>query len=317
MSRQSILVIESDPTSQDIFRHFLEKCGHAVWLAGNLSEAIQVLLLPESTIDIVIVDIITSDTERDHLRGHLRACERRRGRIPVIMQLQPDVDCDFSHTLNQGIAYYLPHPCEPEHLHAVLQAAINDRLAAQALLHSMQLAKQVFCLLDSGEFSFRTLEEARSLAAMLVHACPDPERVLHGLGHLLVNAVEHGNLGLGFEEKSRRIADNSYQQEINRRLQHPLLGARKAKVRYLRDAEGIHFQIIDQGQGFSWENYLQFSKTRAVQLHGRGIALARLVSFDRLEYRDKGNHVVCSIAAGNCREAVTQKSFLTFHAKVI
>lgn len=60
--------------------------------------------------------------------------------------------------------------------------------------------------------------------------------------------------------------------------------------------------IRDQGDGFDWSNHLDFSPERAFDTHGRGIALARKLSFDSLEYLGNGNTVLASIhhaATGN------------------
>ena len=50
--------------------------------------------------------------------------------------------------------------------------------------------------------------------------------------------------------------------------------------------------IVDQGAGFDWRPYLDFAPERAFDAHGRGISVARLHSFDLLEYRGVGNQVV-------------------------
>jgi len=39
-------------------------------------------------------------------------------------------------------------------------------------------------------------------------------------------------------------------------------------------------------------SYLEFSPERAFDTHGRGIALARNLSFTRLEYQGSGNEVI-------------------------
>lgn len=43
--------------------------------------------------------------------------------------------------------------------------------------------------------------------------------------------------------------------------------------------------ITDQGEGFAWERYLEMDPSRAFDTHGRGIAMARMISFDSVEYR--------------------------------
>ena len=64
--------------------------------------------------------------------------------------------------------------------------------------------------------------------------------------------------------------------------------------------------IIDQGPGFDWAGYLEFSPDRVFDLHGRGIAMSRSMSFDSLEYLGTGNTVVTTVAlpAGNGGQSV-------------
>ena len=43
-----------------------------------------------------------------------------------------------------------------------------------------------------------------------------------------------------------------------------------------------------KGGGFDWTPYMDFDPARAFDPHGRGIAVARLSSFDDLEYIGEG-----------------------------
>ena len=45
----------------------------------------------------------------------------------------------------------------------------------------------------------------------------------------------------------------------------------------------------------AWRRYLELDSARAFDDHGRGIAMARLVSFDRLDYNLRGNIVTAVI----------------------
>ena len=67
--------------------------------------------------------------------------------------------------------------------------------------------------------------------------------------------------------------------------------------RRLRLADQLMFTISDEGEGFDWRGYLEFSPERAFDPNGRGIALARLASFSSLDYRGCGNIVVVTVAA--------------------
>ncbi|MCX8018369.1 MAG: ATP-binding protein, partial [Rhodocyclaceae bacterium] len=116
-----------------------------------------------------------------------------------------------------------------------------------------------------------------------------------GLSELMLNAIEHGNLGIGYAEKTRLIAEERLEAEIARRLALPEYGVRKGRLSIERLPDGYEFTIKDEGSGFDWRAYLELSPERAYHTHGRGIAMARSLSFDRLEYKGCGNTVVAHI----------------------
>lgn len=85
---------------------------------------------------------------------------------------------------------------------AIVEAAIGhwDRYA-----HFRELANlHVDALrhLNQASFSFRSHKEAQTVTALLAKTCAQPERVATGLFELLVNAIEHGNLDISFDEKA-------------------------------------------------------------------------------------------------------------------
>ena len=63
-------------------------------------------------------------------------------------------------------------------------------------------------------------------------------------------------------------------------------------VVFERKERELYFHIRDEGEGFDWRSYLQFDPERAFDTHGRGIALARNLSFARLIYQGRGNEVL-------------------------
>jgi hypothetical protein len=69
--------------------------------------------------------------------------------------------------------------------------------------------KSALRLLQHAVFSFSTLEEAEDLALLLADLSMNPGRTATGYSELLINAVEHGNLGISYAKKdgySRRVA---------------------------------------------------------------------------------------------------------------
>jgi hypothetical protein len=83
----------------------------------------------------------------------------------------------------------------------------------------------------------------------------------------------------------------AWEAEVERRLRLPQCIHRYATVEFERRPQEIHVIIKDQGAGFEWEPFLEMTPERAFHTHGRGIARAKILSFDKLEYRGIGNVV--------------------------
>jgi anti-sigma regulatory factor (Ser/Thr protein kinase) len=181
---------------------------------------------------------------------------------------------------------------------SVVRTAATDRAAARELQHRVKRGMQVLQLLEEARFTYRTIEEARGLAAVLATACPDAEATVIGLTELLVNAVEHGNLGITYDDKSELLASGGWADEIARRLELPENRGKRVDVEFCRGDNELRFTIRDRGNGFEWARYLEIDPRRAFDRHGRGIIMARHVSFSSIEYRGTGSEVVATVRCG-------------------
>jgi PAS domain-containing protein len=113
------------------------------------------------------------------------------------------------------------------------------------------------------------------------------------LREILINAIEHGNLGISFEEKTQAIADDNYFKLIEQRRADPLYGSRKVMIEYVIDRDKAAYKITDQGEGFDVEKHNQrIAQAEEMLLaHGRGILMTKN-TFDEVTYNKKGNQVV-------------------------
>lgn len=144
-------------------------------------------------------------------------------------------------------------------------------------------------------FSLRTLEEAQSIALNLSFYFPKPEVVHFGIHELLINAIEHGNLDLGYDKKTELINNGTWEKEIEKRLDLPENRDKVVLVSCNKTNNAIELIIKDQGNGFNWQDYMEITPQRLMDNHGRGIAIASATSFDKMEYIGKGNEVKCIV----------------------
>jgi hypothetical protein len=148
-----------------------------------------------------------------------------------------------------------------------------------------------------GTFEFRTLDEAHRLAGMLSGYCQNPTCAGLGLIELMINAIEHGNLGISYLEKSELKRENRWEAEIAKRLNEPHWHSLKATIEFELIEGEVVFTITDQGEGFDWVPFMEFDPARAYDMNGRGIAMARTLGFKHIEYRGVGNCVVATTHA--------------------
>lgn len=144
---------------------------------------------------------------------------------------------------------------------------------------------------DSETYAFRRPDEVLPLAYRLARGCERQELVAIGLAELMMNSIEHGIASLGFEGKKGLIAEGRLREELELRLITPPWRERSASVSADRLADLVRFQIRDDGAGFDWRNWLDGDPSRVSAPNGRGIALARSLCFESLNFLDPGNVV--------------------------
>jgi anti-sigma regulatory factor (Ser/Thr protein kinase) len=159
----------------------------------------------------------------------------------------------------------------------------------------IKLFDDTLLLMRDASFCFQTLVEARKLADQLALICPEPEKRVFGLRELFVNAVEHGNLGITYQEKTILNENDSWDKEVERRLALPENAEKFVLVKIERTPEEIRFLIQDHGEGFDWKSYMDANPFMSYNSHGYGIAMAKGGSFDRMEYIGCGNKVLAVV----------------------
>ncbi len=153
----------------------------------------------------------------------------------------------------------------------------------------------IYHLIHECKMTFRNLDEVNIVADYLANLYPEPHKVIVGIIELLLNALEHGNLGITYEQKTLLHQQNIWETEIKRLLLLPENINKNVNVHFIRESKRILLRIQDFGNGFNWKKYIDFSNDRDKDKHGRGIAIAKILAFDAIEYIEKGNEVMCVI----------------------
>lgn len=302
MTETRILLVDDEPLNLEILvDYFDDEAPFTVETADGGEAAWQWLKRPDADFKLILLDRMMPGLDGIGLLKRIKS-DPDLAAIPVIMQTAANSPEQIREGLEAGAYYYLTKPYRRDNLLAIVHAALSDAEARHSL--SDQLHRHVNSLqfLDQAEFSVRTISEAGQLASFIAQACPNPEQAVIGISELLINGVEHGNLGLSYAEKTRLKQEDSWQAEIDRRAALPENRDKIVQLNYQRRDGKISLRISDQGDGFNWHKFLELDPERAFDPNGRGIALARMLSFSGITYEGCGNVAVAIIDPGSRSE---------------
>ena len=294
MNKERVLVVDDEQLNLFIIEEFLAQEDIELEMHSNPLEAWASLSAPDSDFSLVVLDRMMPELDGMELLRRMKR-EARFADIPVIMQTAASSPDQVREGLEAGAYYYLTKPYEPEALISIVRAALEDRRGRSQLRSRAARLEEAQALIQSVEYRFVTLDDISSLVSVLAGMCPVPDVVAPGLSDLMVNAVEHGNLGVTYQEKSLLKWEGDWEAEIKRRLALPQFAGRFAMVRAERSASAVTFTITDQGEGFEWQKFLTFDPDRAFDPNGRGIAMAHRSSFCNIEYQGSGSTVVACV----------------------
>lgn len=292
-NKWQILIVDDEPLNLEIISEHLATGPYALTTAGNGAEAWDRLNRAGSHYDLLLLDRMMPVMDGFALLDRIKETASL-AHLPVIMQTAAADPQQIREGLAAGCYYYLTKPYSGQALTSIVSAVLGEVRAARELSTSATLPPRQPPSSDA-DYLFSTPEEARRLAAMLASLCPNPANAAMGLGELLLNAVEHGNLGITYDEKKQLKLSDRWEAEVTRRLNQPEHKALRATVSFARRHHELVFTITDQGHGFDWKQYLDFDPARAFDPNGRGIAMAKKLAFHRLEYLGCGSCVVATI----------------------
>jgi len=292
--RRSILVVDDDPLVRKVIVQSFQSLGYTPIEADDGHRALSLLESAEEPFDGILLDKNMPGISGLEVLRRIRALPRH-AETPMVVLTGDDSPADREEGLKAGAYYYLSKPFHVPVAALLLEAAIGDRNRYRTLRQEQDGRALALSHLTLAEFKFRTVAGVRALAQLLGSLCPEPSEAAGGLFELMMNAVEHGNLGISYQEKSRLLLAGGFDTEVARRLALPSEADRYATVEVYRFPETIDFVIRDLGQGFDWRRYLDFDPERLTHLHGRGIAMARHCAFSEIQYRGNGNEVLARI----------------------
>ena len=309
-----ILIVDDQQRALGELERTLTTDNYRVYTADSGETAVRVA--NEKQPELVILDM--SLPEKDGLEICRRLKTDPETREIAVMFLSSVTDADVkAKGLELGAVDYVHKPFEPSELRARVHAHLRlkerlDRLRAQyedlcekVLRETRPSEKAAPGAVDQGcvaseekTIVFKTdVARVQGVVNQLLvgvngHLDKKARNDLAlGIHEMVLNAVEHGNLGITSEEKSAALQNQTFNQLVERRMQIVGLAEREVTIRYTFDGERVRYDILDEGRGFDWARFVERDEPEdLLASNGRGILISRYI-FDRIEYNEAGNAV--------------------------
>lgn len=288
---ETILLVDDDPSILFFMQTILKEERYEIVTATNGVNAQGVLQQRGNGIAAVVLDWSMPKMSGIELLRWMKE-QPQIQHIPVIMHTVMDTPEHVREGIDAGAFYYLPKPAQRDVIYSILRAAIFDFNQKRLLFKKLAESENPFSLMTEGIFRFRTIAEGEFLALRIANACPFPERASY-LMEMIINAIEHGNLGISYSEKTDFVQDGTWMAEIARRLALPENREKHVHLEIKRHPDKMTVLVRDEGPGFDFHRYLDLDEARVMDNHGRGIAMAR--AFLGVEYQGNGSTVLVSI----------------------
>ena len=292
-----VLAVDDDATSLFVLVDLLEGLGYEVLEASGGKEALDIIEREAGNLDVIVLDKMMPEMNGIEVVQALNDDPKAR-HIPVVMVTGSTKPEEVKEGIDAGVFYYLAKPFKDEVMTSVLNSAMCESSRRKTLQVELRKHQSSFHFIDKAEFTIKKMQEAESLACFIANCFPNPETALPGLAGLLANAVEHGNLGINFKDKSELLNDGRWREELEAREDMLENQDKVVTVVLVRDDTQTRATITDCGDGFEWADFMEIDPSRALESHGRGIAQANKISFDELIFNEKGNSVTAISKSG-------------------
>jgi CheY-like chemotaxis protein/anti-sigma regulatory factor (Ser/Thr protein kinase) len=266
----------------------LEINGHECLAAQNGEEGLEVF-------DEFMPDVVLSDIQMPKMSGldFLRAIRNDNSNAIVIMVTAYGSEDYAIKAFREGANNYLKKPIYEDDLLAMLAKykPIISQRSEQEVIPSLVQQRSLTMKFGSDVHLIPKVVDYLITETGTMFTKDELINVELGLVELLMNAIEHGNLNISYQDKAKALETNSLQALYVHRLEEELYRSRCTSVFFNQNLSGCEWLITDEGEGFDFEDLPDpTANDNLLDMNGRGIFISKFM-FDSLEYLGKGNMV--------------------------
>lgn len=286
--KRTVLLAEDDWSLRQLITHQLERGGFNVFVASDGREGMELCERNKGRIDLILSDLLMPGVSGLEFARYNASSDF----LPFVVYSSMYDELTARMLIKAGVHDYLLKPIDQRILigtirHALVRAKMRGASICQLepdgrrsiVIKSTreEIAKANDWI--SGQIKpWLTADEARLFA--------------YHLSELLVNAYEHGNLGLGEKLKSALIINGRYEMEIESKEG---LCAKSITIDTSIINGMIEVTVSDEGAGFDYGKYINMTEGAIIDRlslpNGRGILMSGKY-FDSMKYHNGGSSVI-------------------------
>ncbi|MGA2379230.1 MAG: response regulator [Spirochaetia bacterium] len=272
---------------RSLLARLLEREGFDAVQAENGARAVE-MYRSESPL-VVVSDIMMPRMDGLTLLNEIRRIDRNATVILMTGQGNEDV---LLKALRGGATNFFKKPFNVRELIDEIRKVVEFRLeAARSSLFSPLLVEETKrFVMPRADSPFFPIINQITLQLPCLLPQEDILNLKIGIEEVITNAIEHGNLGISFKEKSKAIQEGRLAELIADRGRESDAAGRAVGITSRLSPRLFEITIRDDGKGFDWRTLPAVEPETLLAFNGRGIFLTKIY-FDEVTYNDAGNEV--------------------------
>ncbi|HUT04979.1 MAG TPA: response regulator [bacterium] len=278
-----ILIIDDEEAVRTVLAKFMSREGFEHDCASSGDEAIW--LLETNEYDFVITDLVMPGAHGLELLERIKSMNSE---VPVAIMTGFGTSDRTIEALRGGAVDFIEKPLDFDRISQLLSKVFKRRRREAGYAEALaMLASGTFVLPNDAII----LESAARIATKRLEGTRFHDGVYLALIECLTNAMEHGNLEIGQEEKIDAISAGALDELKRSRLADPVLGNREVFLTMKATDDSLRFTVRDEGKGFDYRNLPDPTEAENLfNASGRGVLLVQCY-MDEVSWNHAGNEI--------------------------
>jgi len=279
--------VDDQEALRSLLARLLEREGFDAVQAEDGAQAVE-MFRSESPL-VVVSDIMMPRMDGLTLLNEIRRIDRNATVILMTGQGNEDV---LLKALRGGATNFFKKPFNVRELIDEIRKVVEFRLeAARSSLFSPLLVEETKrFVMPRADSPFFPIINQITLQLPCLLPQEDILNLKIGIEEVITNAIEHGNLGISFEEKSKAIQEGRLAELIADKGRESDAAGRAVGITSRLSPRLFEITIRDDGKGFDWRTLPAVEPENLLAFNGRGIFLTKIY-FDEVTYNNAGNEV--------------------------